>query len=208
MTINGIDLTDFLTAMLATGLLRGELGFRGVTVTDALDTPALPRFRQLGVIANLQEGWLAPSAYGGPPGYDYARSTAAGPIGPWLGGRVTPYRDIVDAGARIASGSDWFYTDENPWNDLEAGTTSMDPGGPNRQPMLPNYTVDVARLLAARTTGSAYQVGREADLGMIRTGYRADLVVVDRDPLTVAPQTLHDMRVDMTLFAGRVIFSR
>lgn len=173
-----------------------------------VDTADLPRFRQLGVIANLQEGWLAPSAYGGPPGYDYARSTAAGPIGPWLGGRVTPYRDIVDAGARIASGSDWFYTDENPWNDLEAGTTSMDPGGPNRQPMLPNYTVDVARLLAARTTGSAYQVGREADLGMIRTGYRADLVVVDRDPLTVAPQTLHDMRVDMTLFAGRVIFSR
>jgi predicted amidohydrolase YtcJ len=173
-----------------------------------VDEHDMPRFKQLGVIANLQEGWLAPSAFGGPPGYDYARSTAAGPIGPWLGGRTTPYRGIVDAGARIASGSVWFYTDENPWNNLEAGATSMDPGGSNRVPMLPNYTVDVPRLLAAKTSGAAYQVGREDDLGMIRTGYRADLVVVDRDPLAVSPQTLHDTRVDMTLFEGRVIYKR
>ncbi|MBS0614556.1 MAG: amidohydrolase, partial [Proteobacteria bacterium] len=165
-----------------------------------VDTQDMPRFRRLGVIANLQEGWLAPAAFGGPPGYDYARSTAAGAIGPWLAGRVTPYRDIVDAGAAIASGSDWFYTDENPWSDLEAGATSMDPGGTNHQPMIPNYTVDVARLLAARTTGSAYQVGQEDDLGMIRPGYKADLVATDRDPLTVPAQTLHDMRVDFTVF--------
>lgn len=173
-----------------------------------VDPTDLPRFRQLGVVANIQEGWLAPAAFGGPPGYDYARSTAAGPIGPWLAGRLMPYREIADAGATLAGGSDWFYTDENPWNDIEAGATSMDPGGSNRQPMLPNHTIDVSRLLAARTTGSAFQVGRESDLGVIRSGYRADLVVVDRDPLATPVQNLHEMRVDMTIVDGRVVFRR
>lgn len=173
-----------------------------------VDPDDVPRFRQLGVIANLQEGWLAPRAYGGPPGYDYARSTAAGPIGPWLAGRLTPYRDLVNGGAAISSGSDWFYTDENPWNDLEAGATSTDPGGPNRQPMLANATVDVPRMLAARTTGGAYQVGRENDLGMVRVGHRADFTVIDRDPTTIPAQSLHEVRVDLTFVDGRPVFER
>ncbi|MBS0374743.1 MAG: amidohydrolase [Proteobacteria bacterium] len=173
-----------------------------------VDPADLPRFRQLGVLANIQEGWMAPAAYGGPPGYDYARSTAAGPIGPWLAGRMNPYRELADAGASLSTGSDWFYTDENPWNDLEAGATSKDPGGANRVPMLPNSTVDLPRLLAARTAGSAYLVGRENDLGRIRVGYRADLVVVDRDPLTVPIESVHETRVDLTLLDGRVVYQR
>ena len=173
-----------------------------------IDEQDMPRLKRLQVIANIQEGWLAPSAFGGPPGYDYARSTAAGPLGPWLGGRAMPYRAIRDAGATLAAGSDWFYTDENPWNDMEAGATAKDPGGPNRQAMLPYYTLDVASLLDARTKGAAYQMYREADSGSIATGRRADLVVVDQDPVTVPVEKLHETRVDITLLGGRVVYRR
>ncbi|MBS0395789.1 MAG: amidohydrolase family protein [Proteobacteria bacterium] len=173
-----------------------------------IDEQDMPRLRRLGVMANLQEGWLAPAAFGGPPGYDYARSTAAGPLGPWLGGRAMPYRAIRDAGARIAAGSDWFYTDENPWSDMEAGATAKDPGGPNRQAMLPYYTLDVPSLLEARTAGAAYQVYQEASVGALTVGRRADLVVVDQDPVTMPVEQLHRMRVDMTLLDGRVVYRR
>jgi predicted amidohydrolase YtcJ len=166
----------------------------------------LPRFRPLQVIANIQEGWLAPSAFGGPPGYDYARSTAAGPLGPWLGGRLMPYRPLRDAGARLAAGSDWFYTEENPWITMEAGITSKDPGGTNPQAMLPNYALDLRTLLRAHTVDAAFQMFRERETGTVAVGKQADLIVVDQDPFHVPVETLHRTRVLTTYLGGRVVY--
>jgi predicted amidohydrolase YtcJ len=166
----------------------------------------LPRFKAMNVIANIQEGWLAPAAFGGPPGYDYARSTASGPIGPWLAGRLMPYRPLRDAGARLASGSDWFYTEENPWITLEAGITSKDPGGGDKQAMLANNTLDFATLLAARTSGAAYQMYRETETGTLEVGKRGDFIVVDRDPFGIAPEELHKTRVLMTFLDGTLVY--
>lgn len=168
----------------------------------------LPRFKAMNVIANIQEGWLAPAAFGGPPGYDYARGTAAGPIGPWLAGRLLPYRALRDSGARLASGSDWFYTEENPWITMEAGITSKDPGGANKQAMLPNYTLDFATLIAARTTGAAYQMYREDETGAIEVGKRGDLIVVNQDPFVIARDELHKTQVLMTFLDGALIYQR
>jgi predicted amidohydrolase YtcJ len=168
----------------------------------------LPRFKAMNVIANIQEGWLAPAAFGGPAGYDYARSTAAGPIGPWLAGRLMPYRGLRDAGARLAAGSDWFYTEENPWFAMESGITSMDPGGANKQAMLPNYTLDFATLIAARTSGAAYQMYRENETGSIEAGKRGDMIVVSQDPFVIAAQELHKTRVLMTFLDGAMIYQR
>ena len=168
----------------------------------------LPRFKAMNVIANIQEGWLAPAAFGGPPGYDYARSTASGGIGPWLAGRLLPYRALRDAGARLASGSDWFYTEENPWFTMEAGITSKDPGGTNKQAMLPNYTLDFVTLIAARTTGAAYQMYRENETGTIEIGKRGDLIVVNQDPFAIAPEELHETNVLMTFLDGTMIYQR
>jgi predicted amidohydrolase YtcJ len=173
-----------------------------------VDDADLPRFKALGVMANIQEGWLAPAAFGGPPGYDYARSTAAGPIGPWLAGRLMPYRALRDAGARLAAGSDWFYTEENPWITMEAGITSKDPGGPNPQAMLPNDTLDLLTLLRARTSNAAYQMYRENETGAIEVGRQADLIVVDQDPFRIPPEVLHNTHVLMTFLAGNMIYQR
>ncbi len=166
----------------------------------------LPRFKALKVIANIQEGWLAPAAFGGPPGYDYARSTTSGPIGPWLAGRLMPYRALRDAGALLASGSDWFYTEENPWITMEAGITSQDPGGSNKQAMLANYTLDLATLLRARTSGAAYQMYRENETGALEVGKRGDFIVVNQDPFVIAPEDLHKTQVLMTFLDGTLIY--
>jgi hypothetical protein len=167
----------------------------------------LPRFRQLHVLANIQEGWLAPSAFGGPPGYDYARSTAAGPLGPWLAGRLMPYRPLHDAGARLAAGSDWFYTEENPWITLEAGITSKDPGGANRQAMLPYHALDLDTLLRAHTVDAAFQMFRERETGTLEVGKQADLIVVDQDPFHTPVEALHRTRVLSTYLAGRLVYA-
>ncbi len=166
----------------------------------------LPRFKSLGVIANIQEGWLAPSAFGGPPGYDYARSTASGPLGPWLAGRLMPYGPLQAAGARLAAGSDWFYTDENPWITMEAGITSRDPGGANRVAMLPNHALDLRSVLRAHTVDAAFQMFRENEIGSLEPGKQADLIVLDRDPFRIDVEDLHKVRVLQTFVAGDVVY--
>jgi len=195
---------------IAAARLRTPLTDRRHTLTHLcwVSSADLPRFRQLGVIANIQEGWLAPAAFGGPPGYDYARSTAAGPIGPWLAGRLLPYRELRDAGARLAAGSDWYYTQENPWYTIESGMTSRDPGGSNSRAMLANETLTLLDLIRARTTGAAYQLYREEEIGQIAVGYRADFIVLDRDPFRVPTQTLHETKVLITFLDGALVYSR
>jgi predicted amidohydrolase YtcJ len=166
----------------------------------------ISRFKSLHVIANIQEGWLAPRAFKGPPGYDYLQATAAGPVGPQVAARMFPYRQLHDAGARLAAGSDWFFTDENPWNDIEAGITARDPGMQSEKPMVPDHTLNLKTLLAARTVGAAYQMYSEKDIGSIEIGKQADLVVVDRDVKKIPIDQLHETKTMMTFLAGRQVW--
>jgi predicted amidohydrolase YtcJ len=167
----------------------------------------IPRLKQLHVIANVQEGWLAPRSIGGPAGYDYVKDTAAGPLGPTLAKRMYPFRQLGEAGARLSAGSDWFFTDENPWNDIEAGATSRDPGVADSVAMLPDHTIDVKTLLKARTIDAAYQMFDEKEIGSIEVGKDADLVVVNQNILDIPVDQIHRTKVLMTFFAGREVVS-
>lgn len=167
----------------------------------------LPRFKALGVTANLQEAWIAPRAFGGPPGYDYARDMAKGPIGPRLAAANFPYGDLHKAGAVLAAGSDWFFTDENPWHAIAIGATSRDFEAPQTPPMLPSQTIDTATLLAAHVTGGAWQM-QDSRRGSIAPGQAADLVMIDRDPLAATPEALYRTKVVGTWFEGRRVWPR
>jgi predicted amidohydrolase YtcJ len=165
----------------------------------------IPRFRPLHVLANIQEGWLAPRAFGGPAGYDYAKDMAQGPLGAQVAMPMLPYRQIQQAGAVVSAGSDWFFTDENPWHDIESGATSRDPGAVDETPMLPDHTVDVESLLRASTINAAYQMYDENRIGSIEVGKQADFAVIDRNILKVPVDEIHNTRVLMTIFEGRVL---
>jgi len=167
----------------------------------------LPRFAALGVTANLQEAWLAPRAFGGQPGYDYARDMAKGAIGPRLAAANFPYGDLHKAGARLTAGSDWFFTDENPWHAIAIGATSRDFDVAATPPMLPAQTIDTASLLAAHTTGGAWQM-QDARRGYIAPGQAADLVLLDRDPVSATPEELYHTRVLGTWVEGRKVWPR
>jgi hypothetical protein len=166
-----------------------------------------PRFGQLNVTANIQEAWIAPRAFGGAPGYDYARWLGSTAAGARLAQAMFPYRSLHAAGARLAAGSDWFFTDENPWHAIAIGATSKDLDLRDGAPMLPAQTIDVSTLLAAHTGGGAYQM-QQADRGRIAVGQAADFVVVDRDVATVSPQQVAATRVLSTWVEGRKVWPR
>jgi predicted amidohydrolase YtcJ len=91
---------------------------------------------------------------------------------------------------------------------MEAGITSKDPGGANPQAMLANYTLDLPTLLRAHTVNAAYQLFLENETGVLATGKRGDLIVVNQDPFKTPVESLHKTVVLTTYLDGQVVYRR
>jgi predicted amidohydrolase YtcJ len=157
----------------------------------------IPRFAQLGVIASMQpyhaidDGRWADRIIGA----ERARTTYA-------------FRSLLDAGATLAFGSDWFVAPATPLEGIYAAVTrrTLDdrhPGG-----WVPEQKITVEQALRAYTSGAAFAAFREKELGMIAPGMLADLVLIDHDLTRVAPETIRDARVMLTIVGGRVVYDR
>jgi predicted amidohydrolase YtcJ len=66
----------------------------------------------------------------------------------------------------------------------------------------------VETALRAYTVNNAWAEGKEDRKGRLAPGYLADLVVLDRNPLTVDVSELQHIRVDLTMVDGRVVHER
>lgn len=68
--------------------------------------------------------------------------------------------------------------------------------------------ISVLDALKGVTTHAAYQAFEENDKGTIEVGKLADLVVLDRNPLTIPPLELADIKVMRTMVGGRTVFEQ
>ena len=62
--------------------------------------------------------------------------------------------------------------------------------------------------LGIMTLGAAYQYHAEKERGTLEPGKRADLIILDKDPLSVAPEELESIRVLETVSEGRPLWRR
>jgi predicted amidohydrolase YtcJ len=156
-----------------------------------------PRFRRLDVVANAQPLWA------------YHDATQAELTIPFLGearaARQYAWRSLLDAGARLAFGSDWDVSTPNPFEMMHVAVTRTHPSGADR-PFSPSERLTLREAIHAATAGSAYVNGLDDVTGVIRPGMLADLVVADR-PVNAATR-LHEVVVDMTLIDGTVVHER
>ena len=159
--------------------------------------PELPRFRALGVIPSMQpyhaidDGRWADKVIGA----ERAKGTYA-------------FRSLLDHGATLAFGSDWFVAPPTPLEGIYAAVTrrTLDdahPGG-----WVPEQKITVEQALRAYTTGSAFAGFQEKEQGMLRAGMLADLVMIDRDLTRIDPVQIRDARILLTMVGGRVVFER
>ena len=68
--------------------------------------------------------------------------------------------------------------------------------------------ISVYEGLRAMTIGAAYQYHAEAERGTLEVGKRADLVVLDQDPLAAAPEELEHVQVMQTISGGQLLWQR
>jgi predicted amidohydrolase YtcJ len=156
----------------------------------------VPRFARLGATANIQPYWAAHE-----PQMDELTIPF---LDPALAGRQYPFGDLHRAGARLAGGSDWPVTTPDPLQAIHVAVNRVHHGD-DAAGFLPAQALEVGTALTAYTAGSAY-VNHLDDTGQLRPGFRADLIVLDRDLLTTPPAEIGDARVELTFVDGRLAY--
>jgi predicted amidohydrolase YtcJ len=96
----------------------------------------------------------------------------------------------------------------NPWYGIQGLVTRADPTGTFPGELWPEQAITVAEALHAYTLGAARAMGTDDVTGSLEAGKSADFAVLDRDPLTVAPDQLAGTVVEETWFAGRKVHQR
>jgi predicted amidohydrolase YtcJ len=157
----------------------------------------VPRFARLGATANMQPFWAAHE-----PQMDELTIPF---LDPALAARQYPFGDLHRAGARLAGGSDWPVTTPDPLQGIHVAVNRVHQGD-DAAGFLPGQALRSGTAIAAYTAGSAY-VNHLDDTGSLRPGFRADLVVLDREVLAAPPAEIGDASVALTYVAGERVYA-
>lgn len=160
-----------------------------------------PRFAQLDVTPVLSFQWAkpAPDTVGALKDY----------MGPKRYALAEPQALLLDAGARIAYGSDWPVDPLDAWFALKVGVTRT--AAPNagkeyegrltEQPGLPR-----AAALRAITLNAAYTLRQETLTGSLEVGKLADFIVLDRNFFTIPAEDIANIKVLQTVVGGKIVY--
>ena len=112
-----------------------------------------------------------------------------------------PLKRLLRAGLVVGAGSDWG--PKNPWEQIQLAETHEFAGSGYRN-ATPDHVVtrEEAILMWTRDAG---RVLNWTDVGTLAPGSHADVIVVDRDPLTCKLEDLPQTSVLMTLLGGRPV---
>lgn len=163
----------------------------------------VPRFKRLGVIADLQPSWFYKDTYS-----DSGLETI---LGKDRFNRRFRMKTLWDSGACVAYGSDWpvggDYITCNPFESLQIGATRRALCG-KPPDYMPEEKMPVAALLDCMTINGAYAAFAENTAGTLEAGKLADITVVDRDLLACPESDLARTKVNMTIVGGKIEYRR
>ena len=118
------------------------------------------------------------------------------------------FRSLIDAGAVVTFGSDWTVAPLKPILGIYAAVTRRTLDGKNPNGWIPEQKITVEEALRCYTANNAWAMFRENDIGKIAPGMLADIVVLSDDLFAIAPEKIENVKVDTTIFDGRVIYDR
>jgi predicted amidohydrolase YtcJ len=163
-----------------------------------LDAAEIPRFAKLNVIASMQ-------------------STHATSDMPWVPARIGAERTaegayvwqrLMKSGVVLANGSDFPVEEPNPMLGFYAAITRQDASGQPQGGWMPEERMSREEMLKSFTWNAAYAAHAEKDLGSLEVGKLADMVLLDKDVMTIEPAAILSAQPVLTIIGGEVVFER
>jgi predicted amidohydrolase YtcJ len=154
---------------------------------SVLNPKLIGRMKRLGLVASVQphfvvsDFWVVERV-----GVERAR---------W----VYPFKTLMKSGLVVASGSDCPVEPINPLLGLWAAVARKSFG---------EERLTVEEALRTYTVNAAYASFSEDEFGRIEAGKFADFVVLSDDLLKISPEKIRDVRVEMTVVGGKVVYRR
>ena len=161
-----------------------------------LDAAEIPRFAKLNVIASMQ-------------------ATHATSDMPWVPARIGEERTaegayvwqrLLKSGVVLANGSDFPVEEPDPMLGFYASITRQDPTGQPPGGWMPAERMSREEMLKSFTWNAAYAAHAEKDLGSLEVGKLADMVLLDKDVMTVDPKEILTTRPLVTVVGGEIVY--
>ena len=154
----------------------------------------IPRFARLHVIASVQpyhcidDGRWAETRIG----HERAATTYA-------------FRSLLDAGAILALGTDWFVAPMNPMTTIYAATTRRTLDGKHPDGWFPEQKLTVEQSVHAYTVGSAFAESQDDIKGSLVPGMLADFDVLSDDIFKIDPVAIEKVKIVATVLGGEIV---
>ena len=167
----------------------------------------LPTDHAMDVMADLQKRYDA--------GYPEAQAefmwwigdTYAGNYGPERAARLLPFKTFVAKGIQWGGGSDFPVTPLAARYGLWASVVRQTLDGVyGSHPFGTSQSIDIHTALRSYTIWSAYQLFMEKRIGSIEAGKEADFAVWDRDMYTIPSDDLRNLKCEMTILHGKIVY--
>ena len=173
---------------------KGDRRWR-VEHAQIVDPADLPRFGKHGTIASMQPIHEASDC-----------RMAEARLGPSRLAGAYAWAGMLRVGARLAFGSDYPVENPNPFVNWATAFTREDASGQPFGGWRPEERVTREQAWKAFTVDAAYAGFAEAKFGTLAPGYRADFIIVDRDPTSATPAELRATRVLETWVGGEKVW--
>jgi predicted amidohydrolase YtcJ len=155
----------------------------------------VPRLVQHGIIASMQPTHATSDMY-----------WAEKRVGPERIKGAYAWRTVLNAGGRLALGSDFPVEEVNPFFGIYAAVTRQDQKGWPEGGWYPDQRLTLAEAIRGFTLDAAYAAFEEGSRGTIEPGKLADLTIVEGDLFAMPATELYKAKVRYTVVGGEVVF--
>ncbi len=163
---------------------------------EYVDEADIPRLAALGITASMQPVHCDPAIM---PNW-------VALLGEPRANRGFAWPEYLAVGTRLVFGTDTPTAPLQSLPNMYIASTRRSPGDSTLEPHRPDFALQLDDAVVHATRDAAWASFAEHEVGMLRVGLAADLVILDRNPFGAAPDTLLDTRVLRTMVAGRTVF--
>jgi predicted amidohydrolase YtcJ len=184
-----------LDGIAAARKANGNSGLPHTLTHEQFVTPEdFPRFKELGVISALQLFWAE------------ASNDTIELIKPYVDPEIYkwqyPARSILDNGGIISGASDWPVSTANVFFAIYQAETRKGSEGI----LDPSQDMPREAMFYAYTRNSARAMNLQDSIGSLAAGKRADMILIDRDVLTVSPEQMREAKILWTMVGGEIVY--